>query len=268
MTPSTRFAALKAENVASWLVPLLLVALWHLASLHYALVPSPWQVARKWFEYASPISPGTGVAWLVSGELFLDVAATLSRVIPGFFIGLLLAVPLGLVMGTSRLAYHGLAKPIELLRHIAPYAWIPVAMLLFGIGNAPAIFLIALAVFFQIHLATLEGVRQIDPVYLLAARNLGLNRRMILIDIVMPAALQSILTGARISLGVGFAVVVVAEMIAGPNGLGYRLIESREYSWMDKIVAGMLSIGVVGMGINAIVARANRYFLRWHQGIA
>ena len=156
---------------------------------------------------------------------------------------------------------------VQLLRPIPPIAYIPLAILWFGLGNPPAFFLISLGAFFPVLMNTIAGVRNVDAIYVRAAQNLGAPGRTLFWRVLFPAAMPSILAGMRVGVGVAFIVVIVAEMIAVNSGLGYRILEAREYFWSDKILAGMISIGVIGLGIDTVMARINDRLLRWHRGL-
>jgi len=110
-------------------------------------------------------------------------------------------------------------------------------------------------------------VRHVDGIYLRAARNLGAGPWTIFARVMLPAATPYILAGVRIGIGTAFIVVIVSEMIAVNNGLGFRILEAREYFWSDKIIAGMLSIGLIGLALDTAVSRLNNYLLRWHRGL-
>jgi NitT/TauT family transport system permease protein len=138
-----------------------------------------------------------------------------------------------------------------MMRPISPLAWIPVAIVWFGVGNAAPVFLIFLASLFPIIVATTNGVRNVSPVFRWAGRNFGLNSLALLRRVVFPAAIPQILIGARIALGIAWLVVVAAEMIAVDSGLGYLIIDSRNAGKRyDLVIAGMLLIGVIGMGLD------------------
>ena len=240
-------------------VPLALVALWEALSragvINPIILPSPSRVVLKWIEYAK------------SGELPRDAASSLYRVAMGFLLGTALALPLGLAMGASRRAYALLNPLLQVLRPIPPIAYVPLAILWFGLGNPPAFFLIALGAFFPVLMSTAAGVRSVDAIYIRAARNLGATKRALFFRVVVPAAMPHIMTGVRVGFGVAFIVVIVAEMIAVNDGLGYRILEAREFFWSDKIIAGMITIGLLGLAIDAMLARLSDYLLRWHRGM-
>ncbi|MGH8752209.1 MAG: ABC transporter permease [Burkholderiales bacterium] len=255
-------------------IPLVFLALWQFVAMsgwiNPQILPAPSQVMAKWWDYLRPAdsySAGSYILWLVSGELPHDALASMSRVMGGFLIGTLLALPLGLLMGTSDRIY-GLFNPlVQVLRPIPPIAYIPLAILWFGLGNPPAFFLISIGAFFPVLMNTIAGVRHVDGIYLRAARNLGAGQMTLFRRVIVPAAMPYILTGMRIGIGTAFIVVIVAEMIAVNNGLGYRIIEAREYLWSDKIIAGMFSIGLLGLGIDMVMNGLNNWLLAWHRGI-
>ena len=257
-------------------LPLLALVIWQtvcqLGWVNPQALPSPLAVALKWAEYLAPPqardpSTQSWFAWLLSGELLQDAAGSLTRVGLGFGLGLALALPLGLLMGALPLLRAFTNPLIQILRPIPPIAYIPLAILWFGLGNPPAVFLIALGAFFPILMNTIAGVSQVDSIFLRAARNLGASPLRIFAQVILPAAMPYILSGVRIGIGTAFLVVIVAEMIAVNNGLGYRILEAREYFWTDKIMAGMLSIGLIGLTIDLLMDRLNRYLLRWHRGL-
>lgn len=257
------------------LVPVLLLILWEAGSrlglFSEVLLPSPTAVAIKWWAYLLPGQPqeaGQGtLAWLLSGELPHDAYSSLFRVIAGFLIGAGLALPLGLLMGASTRIYELFNPLMQILRPIPPIAYIPLAILWFGLGNPPSFFLIAIGAFFPVLMNTIAGVRQVDGIYLRAARNLGVNQWTMFTRVILPAATPYILAGVRIGIGTAFIVVIVSEMIAVNDGLGFRILEAREFMWSDKIIAGMITIGLLGLFIDTAVSRLNNHLLRWHRGL-
>lgn len=257
------------------LVPALLVLAWQVVAsqgwVNPQALPAPAAVARKWAEYLLPPQAydgsGSWLAWAVSGELIHDALGSLYRVLLGFAIGAGLALPLGLAMGASAHAYRLFNVLVQIVRPVPPIAYIPLAMLWFGLGDPPAVFLIALGAFFPVLINTIAGVRQVDGIYLRAARNLGAGGATLFRRVIVPAAVPSILAGARVGIGTAFIVVIVAEMVAVNNGLGFRISEAREYFWSDKIIAGMVSIGLLGLAIDAAMERLNHHLLRWHRGL-
>jgi NitT/TauT family transport system permease protein len=262
-------------------VPVIAIGIWQwVASMGWVnenILPSPVAVARKWWAYLMPLQDfntwhennagGSWLAWAMSGELIVDSLGSLYRVVVGFAVGAGLALPLGLAMGASRIVYAWMNPLAQLLRPIPPIAYIPLSILWFGLGNPPAIFLIAIGAFFPVLMNTIAGVRQVDGIYLRAARNLGAGGTTMFLRVILPAAVPYILTGMRIGVGTAFIVVIVSEMIAVNNGLGFRILEAREYFWSDKIIAGMITIGLLGLAIDSAMNKLNNYLLRWHRGL-
>ena len=257
------------------LVPVLLLMLWEAGSrlglFSEVLLPSPTAVAIKWWSYLLPMQPQEAgqsyLAWLFSGELLHDAYSSLYRVVAGFIIGAGLALPLGLLMGASPRIYDLFNPLMQILRPIPPIAYIPLAILWFGLGNPPSFFLIAIGAFFPVLMNTIAGVRQVDGIYLRAARNLGVSQWTMFTRVILPAATPYILAGVRIGIGTAFIVVIVSEMIAVNDGLGFRILEAREFMWSDKIIAGMITIGLLGLFIDTAVSRLNNHLLRWHRGL-
>ena len=255
-------------------VPVVVVAIWQAVAMlgwvNPQVLPSPLAVLERWIAYLLPLQPhseGSWLAWAFSGELIVDSLTSLYRVAVGFVIGAGLALPLGLAMGASARAYAWFNPLVQILRPIPPIAYIPLAILWFGLGNPPAVFLIALGAFFPVLMNTIAGVRHVDGIYLRAARNLGASQRTLFVRVILPAAVPYILSGVRIGIGTAFIVVIVSEMIAVNNGLGYRILEAREYFWSDKIMAGMITIGMLGLAIDVGMNRLNNHLLRWHRGL-
>jgi NitT/TauT family transport system permease protein len=263
------------------IVPVVAIGIWQwVASMGWVnenILPSPLAVWRKWVAYLLPMQDfgtwhennpqGGWWSWAISGELIIDSLGSLYRVVVGFAVGAGLALPLGLAMGASRIVYAWMNPLVQLLRPIPPIAYIPLSILWFGLGNPPAIFLIALGAFFPVLMNTIAGVRQVDGIYLRAARNLGAGGATMFLRVILPAAVPYILTGMRIGIGTAFIVVIVSEMIAVNNGLGFRILEAREYFWSDKIIAGMITIGILGLAIDVAMNKLNNYLLRWHRGL-
>jgi NitT/TauT family transport system permease protein len=221
-----------------------LVAVWWAAVvLAGSLVfPTPWQVVTGTVELAR------------DGSLWEHIAASLLRVGIGFALAVAFAVPLGLWMGWVRGAFVTLNPLFQMLRPISPIAWIPIAILWFGVGNVSPIFLIFMASVFPMIMQTVEGVHTIEPRYLRAAANFGVARGTLFRKVVIPAVLPQIIVGMRIGLGVAWLVVVAAEMIALHSGLGYLIIDSRNAgNRYDLVVAGMIIIGLIGLLLDGLM---------------
>jgi NitT/TauT family transport system permease protein len=258
------------------LVPLVLLVLWEACArigwLSPLILPAPSAVFAKWVEALVPAASfqareGSTVGWLMSGELIQDSISSMYRVLVGFAVGAGLALPLGLLMGANKRIYRLLNPVLQILRPIPPIAYIPMAILWFGLGNPPSVFLIAIGAFFPVIMNTVAGVQHVDGIYLRAARNLGASQMTMFRRVILPAATPYILAGMRIGVGTAFIVVIVSEMIAVNNGLGYRILEAREFMWSDKIIAGMITIGLLGLAIDIGMNALNNHLLRWHRGL-
>jgi len=231
------------------------LALWslmaHLGIVNKILLPSPSEILMALVHMGS------------DGSLWVNVRASLLRVLEGFALGFLLAVPIGALMGNSRY-FRGLVEPlVELIRPIPPIAVIPVAILWFGIGELSKVFIIGYGAFFPILVNTIAGFREVDPVLVRASRMLGANRWQVFRDVVLRSALPFIIVGARLGMGFAFIVLVAAELIASSEGLGYMINEARYNFRTDRVFLGMILIGVLGFLLNKILIEIERYLLRW-----
>jgi len=210
--------------------------------------------------FPKPFDVGKGLVELFQkGLLFKYVVASLFRVTWGFALAVLVGVPGGLALGWFRRAHEAFNPLIQGLRPISPIAWIPLAILWFGVSDAAPIFLIFLASVFPITVAAAAAVKNVPTVYLRAARNFGLSPQQLFGRVILPATLPQILTGLRIALGVAWLVVVAAEMIAVNSGLGYLIIDSRNAGKRyDLVVAGMIMIGVIGWLLDLLMRQMER----------
>lgn len=243
----------------SWLRPAIfifaLLGAWQLAvALHpRQLMPGPWKTAL-------------GIADLVPHGLIVKYAvASVFRVTWGFFLAVVAAVPLGLVVGWYRRAEMAVNPILQILRPISPLAWIPIAILWFGVGDMAAVFLIFIGCFLPLLLTVINAVQSVPAVYINAGRNFGLSPIALMRQILFPAIVPRLITGLRITLGIAWLVVVAAEMIAVNSGLGFLIVDARNAgNRYDLVVAGMVIIGVVGLllddGVRSL-ERANA--LRW-----
>jgi NitT/TauT family transport system permease protein len=216
----------------------LLIGVWwgSVVATGSVIFPTPWQVVTG------------AVELLADGTLFQHIGASLLRVGLGFALAVVVGVPLGLWMGWVRSAYDTLNPLFQMLRPISPIAWIPIAILWFGVGNASPIYLIFISSVFPMVVQTISGVHTIEPRYLRAADNFGVSRWTLFSQVVIPAVLPQIIVGMRIGLGVAWLVVVAAEMIALRSGLGYLIIDSRNAgNRYDLVIAGMIIIGLIGL---------------------
>lgn len=232
-----------------------LIALWWVivAMSDSPIFPTPWQVV-------------TGAWELVGdGTLAQHIESSVLRVAIGFGLAFLVGVPLGLWMGWVAGAFYTLNPLFQMLRPISPIAWIPVAILWFGVGNLSPIFLIFIASVFPMMVQTTVGVRTIDRRYLRAAANFGVPRSVLFRQVVVPAVLPEIIVGMRIGIGVAWLVVVAAEMVALNSGLGYLIMDSRNAgNRYDLVIASMIIIGVIGLLLDLATRLLERAkIVRW-----
>lgn len=205
---------------------------------------------------------------LVQTELFLDAGWSLVRVLLGFGFAVVVAVPLGILMGWSRAASYVIDPVVEILRPIPPIAWIGLAMLWLGLGLPSAVFLVFIGVFFPVLLNTISGVRNVDKKLIEVAYTFGASDFEVLKKVVIPAALPTIYTGMRVGMGIGWMCVVAAEMINPQSGLGSLILTSSQFLRTDRVLVGMLTIGMLGLAINAIFQFVGDRIFAWQKGIS
>ncbi len=219
--------------------------------------------------FPTPLQVVTGTMELVAdGTLWEHISASLFRVGIGFLSATLVAVPMGLWMGRVEGAYRTLNPIFQILRPISPIAWIPLAILWFGVGNVSPIFLIFIASVFPMIVQTAAGVHTIEKRYLRAADNFGVSRYTLFCQVIIPAVLPEIIVGMRIGLGVAWLVVVAAEMIALRSGLGYLIMDSRNAgNRYDLVIASMVIIGIIGLLLDGTMRRLEGLkSIRWRYG--
>jgi NitT/TauT family transport system permease protein len=228
-----------------------------------------WYFSVKWSHtkiFPSPIDVVRGAAELArKGVLSHYVIDSLRRVATGYLGAAALAIPAGLFLGWYPPAAAVVNPAIQMLRPISPIAWIPLSIIWFGVGDLAAIFLIFLASFFPILIASMNGVRNVPSMYRRAGRNFGLSPAKLVAKVVFPAALPQVIVGLRIALGIAWLVVVAAEMIAVDSGLGYLVIDSRNSGKRyDLVVAAMILIGLTGLALDTMFRRIEKLkSVRW-----
>ena len=217
------------------------------------LVPTPWQSLLAIVELAE------------KGLLHRYMVASLFRVTWGYLGALVIAVPVGVLLGLWRRGELAVNPMLQLLRPISPLAWIPIAILWFGVGDVSAMFLIFLASVLPLTMTTVHAVHNIETVHLAAGRNFGLTNRELVRSVIFPAILPQLIVGMRITLGIAWLVVVAAEMIAVNSGLGFLIIDARNAgNRYDLVVAGMILIGLIGVGLDFLMRSLERLpGVRW-----
>ncbi|MCT1640911.1 ABC transporter permease [Dietzia cinnamea] len=239
-----------------WLSPILLIVVWQIAGatgiLPERILPAPQLIAESAIEL------------LRSGELVDALAVSSVRVAQGFALGAVAGLVLGVIVGTSRYADAILDPPLQMLRALPHLGLIPLFILWFGIGEAPKVLLIALGVVFPIYLNTASGLRQIDPKLRDMATVFGFSRRQRLTEVILPSIAPQVLVGVRQSLAIAWLTLIVAEQLNATTGLGYLIMNARDYFRIDVIIVGLVVYALLGILTDALVrvaeARALRHY--------
>ncbi|MGA7323963.1 MAG: ABC transporter permease [Rhodomicrobium sp.] len=223
------------------------------------LIPAPMEAGRAIWDLAfGGINDDA-----FSGTLLTHLSASASRVFGGFALAALAALPIGMLIGRVPLVRATLEPAFQLLRPVPVTAWLPLAMIIFGIGPKSAFFLVFLGAFYPILVNTIFGVRSVDPRLFEAASMLGASQASIFPKVVLPASLPSIFTGLRLGLGFAWVVIVVGEMTGVQTGLGAMIMDARQLSRTEIVIAGMIVIGLAGFFTDQIVQRVGRMALAW-----
>lgn len=202
---------------------------------------------------------------LADGTLAEDTGASLARVLSGFLLGSLLAIPIGFLMGWYQVGRAIIEPWVQFFRTIPPLALLPLVMVTMGIGETPKIFVIFLAAFLSCVISTYQGVVSVDKTLINAARVLGANSLVIFRRVVVPASSPFILVGMRIGLGAGWATVVAAELLAAPNGLGMRMQQAQQFYDMPTILVNVLVIGILGLLMDRLLLMIEAHLTRWQE---
>ncbi|MDR1614491.1 MAG: ABC transporter permease [Campylobacteraceae bacterium] len=206
----------------------------------------------------------TAVEFYNDGTLLEHIKASFIRVLEGFAIALVLALILGVAIGLNRHFERFVDSSLQIIKPIPPIAWIPLAILWFGIGEASKIYIIAVGAFFPILVNTIEGIKNIDNRYLELARVYEVQRGRIISHVILPGALPFIIVGVRLGLGMGWICVVAAELIAANSGIGYMLMDGRSLSRPDIVILGMIMIGVTGKIMDDVLRFISAKIIKWN----
>jgi NitT/TauT family transport system permease protein len=247
--------------VLALIVPLLLLAFWQVATTERwtLLIPTPYAVA----EYMVDFAVGGIYDDAYSGTLLTHLLASMSRVYGGFALAALFALPIGIMVGRMPTARMLLDPFLQVMRPIPVTAWLPLSMILFGLGAKSAFALVCLGAFYPILLNTVFGVRSVDPKLFEAASMLGCRGNAQFYKVVLPAATPAIFTGLRLGLGLAWFVIVVGEMTGVPQGLGAVIMDGRTLSRTELVICGMIVIGVAGYLSDRVVVLIGNRLLRW-----
>jgi ABC-type nitrate/sulfonate/bicarbonate transport system permease component len=236
----------------------LLLVLWEIAAVNAFFPPMSFPrislIIATWWQL------------LVSGELLKELLPSLWRMFAGYFIGAFIGVILGLAMGYVRFFYNLLEPLTEVLRPIPSPAYLPIVILFLGIDDEMKIFMIAFASLFPVLLNTYSGVRSVDPIQLQTARTFGVSGHKLLTQVVLPASSPYIFTGMRISLAVALIVMVISEMVAASDGIGYFILSAQRGFEIPEMFAGVLTLAMVGYLLNRLFLLIENHVLAWHYG--
>jgi len=250
------------QTIRRFIPPLAVVVLWQFSVQRFGVgdgfIPTPAEVLQALYEWIF----GSGGRY--SGTWFASLRDSALRVAAGFFSALLIGAPMGIMIGRSKLAADLVDPILQVLRPIPTASWIPFCLIFFGIGSSAAIALVAVGAFFPIVLNATAGARQVSTLHLRSARMLDATPWQTLRWVVLPAALPSLLVGARIALGLAWMLVVISEMVAVKSGLGYELWDAYYYNRMDVVVAAMVTVGVFGYLSDYLIRLIVRRYLFWH----
>jgi NitT/TauT family transport system permease protein len=241
--------------------PLLLLTLWHFSTANRpaSLIPPPYDV---WQELEDLAVGGINDD-AYSRTLLTHLFASMSRVYGGFALALAVALPLGMLIGRVPIVRQLVDPTVQILRPIPVTAWLPLAMIIFGLGPRSAFFLVFLGAFYPILVNTIFGVRSVEPRLFEAASMLGCSQQAQFFRVVLPAALPSIFTGMRLGLGFAWVVIVVGEMTGVQTGLGAIIMEARQLSRTEIVISGMIVIGIFGFLSDQLVMWIGRRLLAW-----
>ncbi|MDQ3513109.1 MAG: ABC transporter permease [Chloroflexota bacterium] len=254
-----RDGARRGRNAPNWLlsliVPVALLVLWQVVTergvYSRSQLPAPLDVVAA------------GRQLVENDTLGLHLSASVGRVAWGFAYGALVAIPLALLVGLSRLASTMLSPTIQALRAIPSLAWVPLLILWLGIDEAPKITLVAIGVFFPVYTNLVGGIGQIDRKLIEAGHAYGLRGFALAREVLLPASLPSLLTGLRLGLAQGWLFLVAAELIAASRGLGFLLVDGQNTGRADIIVLSIVLLALLGQATDWLVQRASRRWLRW-----
>jgi NitT/TauT family transport system permease protein len=241
--------------------PIGLLLIWELLAM---IIKSPFILPDLTSVLGVLFSPRSDV--MGGGSLIENALVSLQRVGLGFLAAACLAVPLGLAMGRFEAARDALEGTVSALRPIPPLAWVPLGLAWLKIGLLSMVFIIALGAFFPILLSTMHGVQGVKRSWLEAIAMMGADERRLLSRVVLPAAAPEIWSGMRIGFGIAWMCVVAAEMLPGANsGLGNLIMYAYGWGQIQVVVAGMIVIGLIGLGIDRLFLAAERRWFSWRE---
>lgn len=256
MSHNTTVYTEKVKRIAQYFgLLLVLLVVWQVLSelgfIQPIILPPPSQIAIVFWDL------------MKSGVLLRHIGISVLRVLEGFGIAALLGLVLGMGIGLSQTLARMMDLIIQVIKPIPPIAWIPLAILWFGIGEQSKVFIIFLGAFFPVIINTIDGIRQTDQKLVEVARILEVSRSRFILQVVIPGAFPSIMTGLRVGLMVAWMCVVAAELIAASSGVGYLIMDARQLSQSDVVLVGMITIGIIGKLMDSLISRIEKRVIRW-----
>lgn len=256
---SNIFGGKLSEFANSAFVPVLLIITWQLLSnagvIYEVILPSPLKVVKGFLEMVE------------NGTLWIDIVVSGKRVLIGSFWGIIIGMAFGVISGLSKIVERILEPIVNVIRQIATLAWIPLIILWFGIGEFSKELIIAKAVLVPVYLNTLRGMKEVSKSYTELSQVLELNRWTYLSKIVFPSAAPIIFTGLRLAIGNAWQAVVAAEMLGGLTGLGYALLNAKDFVRSDKLIALMIVIALIGMVLDALLQLLEKKIFSWKYAV-
>lgn len=237
----------------------ILILIWQLlfmvSSFDAALFPSPKMALDALIEM------------IQNGKLFENIKTSMFRFTAGYISSVAVAVVLGLILGRLPKVFQYINPAVQLLRPISPTAWMPFIVLLFGIGDMPAVVIIFIAAFFPVLLSTVGAVANIDPIYLKVAKNFGIKQPELTWKVILPAAFPQIANGIHLALGTAWIFLVAGEMVGAQSGLGYQIIDARNNIRADILLATIFVIGVIGILLDGLLKVIEKQILKSWGGV-
>ena len=248
-----------SSAMISLVTAVILIGLWFLVTgmgwVKPLFLPPP---SAVWGKFVLAVTDGVSNSTLLQHTL-----ASLGRVLGAFFLALVVAVPLGILMGVNRVVRGILDPVIEFYRPLPPLAYLPLIIIWLGIGEFPKVFLIFLAIFAPMAIAARSGVRSVSTEQIHAAYAMGASKFQVIFHVILKAALPEIFTGMRIGIGVGWTTLVAAEMVAASRGLGFMVLNSAEYLASDAVIMGIIVIGILAFAFDLLIRRIEKALIPW-----
>jgi NitT/TauT family transport system permease protein len=238
-----------------------------------AILIGIWEIAYLMSDYSSALFPSPVQAFqaliemLKDGTLFTNIGTSMYRFATGYISAIVVAVILGLILGRMPRVFQYINPIVQLIRPISPTAWMPFIVLLFGIGDIPAIVIIFIAAFFPVLLSTVSAVGAIDPIYLKVSKNFGIRQPQLMWKVIFPAAFPQIANGIHLALGTAWIFLVAGEMVGAQSGLGYQIIDARNNIRADILLATILVIGLIGLLLDTLLKVIEKRILKSWGGV-